>query len=211
MTKRAARSEDHGERARTDLFSRALLLGALLLGALLSAQAGAAPGGDEAPPEARAERSPTTVILVRHAEKEEEPADDPPLKPEGEARAARLGAMLERAGVTRVYSTDTLRTRQTAERIAEVLGLPAPRPPQTVLPPLDVGAMAEALAAHPGEVVVSVGHSNTLGEVAERLGAAPLEPIPESDFGGLYVLTLHADGVSTLVLRQPEPPADPET
>lgn len=143
-----------------------------------------------------AQPDPTTVILVRHAEKAAEPRRDPPLTAQGEARARWLGEVLSRAGVTRVYSTDTLRTRSTAALVAEPLGLEV-----TVLPPRDLEAMAAALRSHRGEVVVSVGHSNTLGPLAELLGAEPLAPISEDDYEGFYILSLGGEGSSALALR----------
>ncbi|MDY7093353.1 MAG: phosphoglycerate mutase family protein [Acidobacteriota bacterium] len=143
-----------------------------------------------------AQPGPTTVILVRHAEKAAEPRRDPPLTAQGEARARWLGEVLSRAEVGHIYSTDTLRTRSTAGLMAEALGLEV-----TVLPPRDLEAMAVALRSHPGEVVLSVGHSNTLGPLAELLGGEPLAPIAEDDYEGFYVLTLGEDGASTLPLQ----------
>jgi phosphohistidine phosphatase SixA len=138
----------------------------------------------------------TTVILVRHAEKASEPRQDPPLTPQGEARASWLGEVLSGAGVEHIYSTDTLRTRSTAGLIAEALGLEV-----TVVPPRDLEAMAAALRSHRGQVVVSVGHSNTLGPLAERLGAEPMAPIAEDDYEGFFVLTLAEDASAILPLR----------
>src|SRR5947207_863256 len=48
--------------------------------------AGAQPLGDQ-----------TTVVFVRHAERAAEPADDPPLNPDGRRRAKALAAALRHA------------------------------------------------------------------------------------------------------------------
>ena len=63
----------------------------------------------------------TTIILVRHAERD--PGLDPPLNTEGIARAAKLAEVLGLNGVTAIYATDYLRNRQTAEPLATKLGL----------------------------------------------------------------------------------------
>jgi hypothetical protein len=63
----------------------------------------------------------TTIILVRHAERD--PGLDPPLNAEGFVRASRLAQALGENGVTAIYATDYLRNRQTAEPLATRLGL----------------------------------------------------------------------------------------
>src|ERR1044072_9453780 len=73
---------------------------------------------------------PTTVILVRHAEKQVAVAgqpmvspSDPPLTDEGKTRAKNLARMLSKAGVNTIITSQFLRTKQTAEPLAETLGL----------------------------------------------------------------------------------------
>src|SRR5215467_14078068 len=56
----------------------------------------------------------TTVIIVRHAEKAAEPADDPPLTAAGEKRAQDLWLAVKDAGVSAVITTQYARTRATA-------------------------------------------------------------------------------------------------
>jgi Histidine phosphatase superfamily (branch 1) len=63
----------------------------------------------------------TTIIMVRHAERD--PGLDPPLNAEGLTRAAKLAEVLGQNGVTAIYATDYARNRQTAEPLATKLGL----------------------------------------------------------------------------------------
>ncbi len=61
-----------------------------------------------------------TIVLVRHAEKETSDANDPDpsLSPEGRDRAIRLEKAVRRFKPYEIFSTNTKRTRQTAEPVA---------------------------------------------------------------------------------------------
>src|SRR5262245_3459043 len=66
------------------------------------------------------------VILVRHAElagAAMAPPQDVPLSDAGQARAARLASLLKDAGITAIYTTEFLRTQQTAAPLAQALQL----------------------------------------------------------------------------------------
>src|SRR5262245_41673751 len=69
----------------------------------------------------------TTVVLVRHAEKQIGTINDAPLSPQGEIRATRLAQMFGDAEafgrVKKIYVTDTRRTQQTAAGLAQRLGI----------------------------------------------------------------------------------------
>src|SRR5215216_5812482 len=68
---------------------------------------------------------PKTVFLIRHAEKEAEPKQDPPLKKEGVARSQELARVLAGASIKAIYTSQFIRTKQTAEPLATKLGLTA--------------------------------------------------------------------------------------
>src|SRR5213078_1679446 len=69
-------------------------------------------------------RPVTTVILVRHAEKNIEPNNpDPDLSAVGQARSQELARMLSGAGVNAIYATNFKRTQQTVQPIASQLGI----------------------------------------------------------------------------------------
>src|SRR5437868_6412360 len=69
----------------------------------------------------------TTIVLVRHAEKELGAISDAPLSPEGEQRADRLANMFgdtQKLGrLQKIYVTNTRRTQQTALRLSQRLGI----------------------------------------------------------------------------------------
>jgi hypothetical protein len=63
----------------------------------------------------------TTVIMVRHAERD--PGLDPPLNAEGTLRALALRAALRENGVTAIFCTDLIRNRDSVQPLADALGL----------------------------------------------------------------------------------------
>src|SRR3990172_10984027 len=75
---------------------------------------------------------PTTVVVVRHAEKAAVPGDDPPLSEAGHARARALRAALADASVTAVVVSPRIRTHETARPLA-----PARRPTPAGIGPAD--------------------------------------------------------------------------
>ena len=141
-----------------------------------------------------------TVYLVRHAEKVTdggamvvEDPKDPPLTVAGEARAEVLAELLRDAGITQVWSTDYIRTRETAAPLAEALDLEI-----RLYNPRDLPGFAETLKAQPNEVVLAVGHSNTTPALAEALGGDAGIPIDEkAEYDRLYVIDLR-EGTSEI-------------
>ncbi|MEX0602325.1 MAG: histidine phosphatase family protein, partial [Bacteroidota bacterium] len=64
----------------------------------------------------------TTVILVRHAEKDTV-GSDPPLSPGGRGRALALQRVLENISIDVVFATSYRRTQETAQVVASARGL----------------------------------------------------------------------------------------
>ncbi|TVP44454.1 MAG: hypothetical protein EA350_11530 [Gemmatimonadales bacterium] len=148
-------------------------------------------------PVVRAE-GPDLVVLVRHAEKADEPASDPPLSPEGTARALELSRVLADAGITRIHSTDTRRTRETAAPLADALGIEV-----ELYDSRDLPAMATRLGSLPGRHLV-VGHSNTTDALAGALGGETFGEIVEAwEYDRLYFLAPRGEGVGfgTVLVR----------
>nr|AID57594.1 putative phosphohistidine phosphatase [uncultured bacterium] len=123
------------------------------------------------------------IFLVRHAEKTTE-KNDPGLTEAGKARAEALADRLEDEGITRIYSSDYIRTRDTAAPLAERLGLEI-----EIYDPRDLPGTAETLKATSGRLLV-VGHSNTTPQLTELLGGDGGTPIvEETEYDRLYVVT----------------------
>lgn len=136
------------------------------------------------------------VLVVRHAEKASESNDQSvALSEAGRARAQRLAGMLKDAGVTAIYSTDYVRTRATAEPLAEILhrqirnydakdaqGRPS------------VAPLLEALRKEPQAVALVVGHGDTVPEFLSALGASPKIELGGKDYDNLLLVVPRPSG-----------------
>lgn len=137
----------------------------------------------------------TTIYLVRHAEKTAV-ANDPALTPDGEARAEALADRLNDAALTAIYSTDTTRTKTTAEPIAKRLLLPI-----FVYDGRALEDFARDLKAQTGQILV-VGHSNTTPDLVDLLGGDPVGAINEAgEYDRLYVVTIEDGEISSVLER----------
>jgi len=135
------------------------------------------------------------IVLVRHAEKVDD-SRDPELSEAGRIRTRRLAELLADSGVEAVYSTDFIRTRETARPLAESLGLAV-----ELYDPSDLEGFAAKLEAGPSRALV-VGHSNTTGELVSLLGGEAGSSIEDDEYDRLYVVTIASDGeVATVLLR----------
>jgi phosphohistidine phosphatase SixA len=127
------------------------------------------------------------IFIVRHAERADASADSP-LSPEGEARAARLAALLKDAGITRIYTTDRKRTIQTAAPLAAALHLTS----AAVKGGDQDALLAQLHAASASDRVLVVGHSNTVPALLHALGITPDVAITDADYDNLFVVVPRA-------------------
>jgi len=126
------------------------------------------------------------IILVRHAEKidDEMNGKDVPLSKAGEERARLLAAMLEDSGITVIYATDTVRTRATAQPLSRELHLPIKNLDQRN----PEGAVKRLRKDNPNDVVLIVGHADTLPGLLEALGYHQKVRIHSNEYSNLFVV-----------------------
>ena len=144
---------------------------------------------------------PKTVFLVRHAEKEDEPRQDPPLKKEGVARSQELARLLANSGIKAIYTSQFTRTKLTAEPLATKLGLTAtaislksnPANPRLIAEE-STAEVVNKIMERPGENVLVVGHSNSVPDVIKMLGGDVVPTIDERKFDDLFIVTVYAKG-----------------
>ena len=148
----------------------------------------------------------TTVFLVRHAEKAQEPAQDPALTEAGRARAEALARLLSGAGVKAVYTSQFARTKQTAEPLAKLLGVPVDAVALGVKPdrPREVSEQSirelkSRVEGHAGGAVLVVGHTNSVPDLIRELGGDIVPTMDESKYDNLFVVTVYAPGRAKVV------------
>lgn len=142
---------------------------------------------------------PTTVFLLRHAERS--PGEgDVSISDAGAKRAAELARVLGDARVQAIYVSALKRTHQTAQPLAAKLGLSLAR----INDPAEI--VAGIRKKHAGKTVVVVHHSNTLPDVAKAFGlAAGSVSVSENEFDALFIVTGTAAGASVVKLRYGPP------
>ena len=131
---------------------------------------------------------PTTVLVVRHAEKEGPPADpaDPPLSVAGQTRAQELARVAGEAGVTAIFATQYQRTQQTVQPLATARGL---TPIQ--LPANDTAGVIDQIKSnHRGGTVLVCAHSNSVDNIIDGLGGGAMGDLSESQFDNLFVVVI---------------------
>lgn len=141
---------------------------------------------------AQAEK-PTRIYLVRHAEKiTTDPKENNPLLTDnGNERAQALAGKLEKEPLNVIYSTNYKRTLSTARPTAE-----AHKKEIKLYDAKNLTAAAVTiLKENKGKNALVVGHSNTVLEMIEALGAKrPIPTIEDQEYDFLFLLTIRPNG-----------------
>lgn len=136
----------------------------------------------------------TVVFLVHPVEKHPGTIEDPPVSPEGEARAERLAHMFgdDARGAGRldaIYESDDRRAQQTAAPLIERL-----RRAPVVFRIADARATAvRAVHEHAGGTLLIIASGTALPEMVQELAGLPLESTAEdADF--IYMVSVPSVG-----------------
>ncbi|HEY6504635.1 MAG TPA: phosphoglycerate mutase family protein [Chitinophagaceae bacterium] len=128
-----------------------------------------------------------SYYIVRHAEKataEPNMTSDVPLTEQGKERAVALKDVLGKKKIAYVYSTNTIRTRSTAQPTADHFHLAIetynPRPDSSFI---------QTLKAK-GKNVLIVGHSNTVDDIVNKLcGETKVAgDLPDTEYDNLFIV-----------------------
>jgi len=138
--------------------------------------------------------SAQTVIVVRHGEKLDASADSV-LSPAGAARAERLANVLAASKVRAIYTTQYRRTILLAAPTAKRLDVTA-----SVIPGKEMDTLMAKIRSHAkGDVVLVVGHSNTVPEILKALGVSASVVVGEDEYDNLFVVAMQPNTAPTLV------------
>ena len=141
-------------------------------------------------------RPVTTVIIVRHAEKNIEPNNpDPDLSPAGQARAQEIARIFGDSRVQAIYATQFKRTQQTVAPLSARVGVPV----ITVDAKQSTELVRRILSNNRGQTVFIAGHNNTVPEIVNILSGENFSIIPESEYDNLYIVTIYRFGKAKVI------------
>lgn len=147
---------------------------------------------------AKAQSKTTTIILVRHAEKEvvtngdKALQADPPLSAEGKTRAENLITALKDHTPNAIFSSNYERTRATVTPLAVKNGIVI-----QYYDPRNQQVLAEKLKTLTGQTIVVCGHSNTVPGLVNLLtGENKYQNLDESVYNKIFIVTIADEKVS---------------
>ena len=127
----------------------------------------------------------TTIYLVRHTEKELNGDKNPKLTDQGIQRAEFWAKVLSGTEIDAVYSTDTIRTRDTAKPVANS------KDKEVILYDARGIDYAEFVKSNLNKTVFVVGHSNTTpGFVNALIGVDKYQDLDDSDYSSLFIVDI---------------------
>jgi broad specificity phosphatase PhoE len=127
---------------------------------------------------------------VRHAEKATDDPTDPSLSEKGNARADSLATQLREAGINYIITTQLRRTILTAQPLARKRHITPEVVPVRNSTEAHVDSVVAAVRRHPGATILIVGHSNTIGRIAEALGGEKVGNVCDNEYSNLIVLAM---------------------
>lgn len=146
--------------------------------------------------QANQQNQPTTIILMRHAEKVADGSKDPQLSEEGHERARAFARMFSLLRPDAIYSSNYQRTISTAKPLAEQKDLSI-----QIYEPAEQNAFLDKVVQdHQGGTVVIIGHSNSIPLAVNYLLKQDfLEELPETEYEKVFIVNLLPDGKSKLL------------
>lgn len=132
-----------------------------------------------------------TVYVVRHAEKVASSdnaakmmENDPPLSDAGKVRALVLKDELKDKRIRHIYSTNTLRTKSTAEPLSQAIKI-------NIELYNNIDSLISTIKATKGNVLV-VGHSNTVDDIVNKLSGQVniATDLKDGEYDNLFVVKM---------------------
>jgi broad specificity phosphatase PhoE len=138
---------------------------------------------------------PSTIFVSRHADRfGTEP--DPSLTPLGMKQAKALARLLVSANIRHIYTTELLRTRQTAAPTAREANVQPIVISETHFEELIADIRA---SARPNESILVIGHRHTVPKIVKALTGRDIPALESNEYGRLVIVTLWPGGSSSVV------------
>ena len=140
----------------------------------------------------------STFYLIRHAEKvrTNKSDRDPALNKKGIIRAQNWKEYFINKDISKIYSTNYKRTLETVKPIQEAIGL------TTILYSPSSIDFKDFISSNEGEVVLIVGHSNTIPNfVNELINDQVYDQIDDLNNSNLYVVNLCDSSISHSLIK----------
>jgi phosphohistidine phosphatase SixA len=166
---------------------------------------------EEGTPVVPTDRGETTVYLVRHGEKSSNDPADPDLSDEGYIRADSLSNQLREAGVNVIITTNRKRTLETALPLARRRHITPEVVPLSGSTAEHVDSVVAAIRRHEGATILVVGHSNTIGRIAEKLGGDKIGDLCDNEYSDLIIVEMPKGRKTRMLVDSygpPNPPGD---
>ena len=153
----------------------------------------------------------TTVIFIRHAEKDLTQLDNPGLSDQGRVRVAELTRQLIDAdvvaGIDAIYSTSYRRNTETVQPLAKILNLEI----NYYNPTENEEVLENILDNHKGKIILVVAHSDTVPTLIADLGASKnVPPIAEHEYDNIYIVSIPWFGKTKTIRLRYGMPYDPD-
>lgn len=133
------------------------------------------------------------IYMVRHAEKDVVPKNDPPLTTDGVIRSVDLASWFKDIKIDSIFSTEYVRMKETAKPLSENKNLDI-----SIYDAKDSKGFAKQLKEMQADTILVIGHSNTILEQIEALGfKKPQEEIKENEYDKIFECRLSSDEVIT--------------
>lgn len=161
-----------------------------------------------------AAESPTTVLILQHAERFDftKTNDDPELTPEGKQRAQDLVHEVGNAGVAAIFSPKAKRMVQTVQPLQQELKLPE----LIYYEQGSLNSMLQQIRDHyQGKVVLIVGAGRHMGsggihDIIKDLGCTGPECAAKDAYDNLIAVTVYGPGKATAVKLRYGKPVRPQ-
>lgn len=138
--------------------------------------------------------APVSFYVVRHAEKETpssgnvmQTPNDPQLSAAGKVRAIELREELKNKKIRQIYSTNTIRTVNTAKPLSDLIRVPVNLYNSRDSLDFMISKWKETAKGN----LLIVGHSNTVDDIVNKLCGKINVPsdLPDSEYDNLYKVT----------------------